>query len=102
MVNNAITMATAPAIMNAQALIEVLYAKPSNQFCISNHAIGVAMTIAMNTKRIKSLDNKPTIPVMLEPNTLRTPISFLRWSAVKADKPNNPKQEITMASNAKT
>ena len=58
MVNNAITMATAPAIMNAQALIEVLYAKPSNQFCINNQAIGVAIIIAIPTNFIKSLDNK--------------------------------------------
>ena len=35
------------------------------------------------------------------PNTLRTPISFVRCSAVNVAKPKRPRQEIKMARNAK-
>ena len=37
----------------------------------------------------------------LEPSTFRMPISLLLRSAVKADKPNNPKEEMSIASPAK-
>ncbi len=56
--------------------------------------------IATNCR--KSLDNSVLIPATLAPNTLRMPISFVLRSAVKAAKPNKPKQEIIIANMAKT
>ncbi len=52
---------------------------------------------AMNTIRMKSLDNNATIPATEAPSTFRMPISFIRCSAAKAESPNNPKQAIRMA-----
>jgi len=54
------------------------------------------MINAMPIKIINSLDNKATTWLTDAPNTLRTPISFLRCSEVKADKPNNPKAATKM------
>ena len=60
-------------------------------------AIGVAITKEMITRIKKSFDNNCTMPVTLEPSTLRIPISLLRCSALNAARPNRPRQEITMA-----
>ena len=42
----------------------------------------------------KSLDNNSIICMTVAPNTFLMPISFVRTSIAKVDKPNNPKQEI--------
>ncbi len=53
------------------------------------------------TNPINSLDNKLQILKMEAPITLRTPISFVRFSATKLDRPKRPRQEINMARMAK-
>ena len=49
-----------------------------------------------------SADNNPARPIMPAPRTLRIPISFVLRSAVKAARPNKPRQEIQIARAANT
>ena len=63
--------------------------------------MGKAITIAMITILVKSADKRRTMPKSLDPSILRIPISFSLRSAVKAAKPNNPRQEIRIANPAK-
>jgi len=42
-----------------------------------------------------------TIPLVFAPSTLRIPISLVLCSAVNADKPKRPRQEMRMARPAK-
>ena len=56
-----------------------------------HQAIGKAMTAAMTTNRIYSLESIKTIPCTEAPSTFRTPISFVRLSAVYAARPNSPR-----------
>ncbi len=60
-------------------------------------AIGEAMTMAISTSFRKSLESSVTMLATLAPNTLRTPISLVRCSAVKVARPKRPRQEIRMA-----
>src|SRR4029078_684475 len=55
----------------------------------------------MIISKTNSLDSICHGLTILAPNTLRTPISFVRCSATKDDRPNNPRHEISIASMAK-
>src|SRR4051812_1770399 len=90
-------MAIDPAMANIHHAILTLYANPCSHLFIDHHATGVAITIETATSRTNSFESNRTIPAVLDPNTLRTPISFFLWSALKATRPNNPRQEIRMA-----
>ena len=57
--------------------------------------------IAITTSFKKSFDKRAIRLFVFAPNTLRIPISFVRRSVSKAAKPNNPRQEIKMVSQAK-
>src|SRR6266496_3226211 len=79
-----------------------LYAKLLSQLSIANHAIGTAITTAININLVNPVDNRYTTLNTEAPNTFLTPISFVRCSAINADKPYNPIQEIKIASIANT
>ena len=59
---------------------------------------GIPITKEISKSTIYAFPNKNSISIILAPNTLRTPISFVRCSAEKALNPSNPKQEIKIAS----
>src|SRR5687768_18325235 len=61
----------------------------------------MAKTAEIITSKIKSLDNIFHKLKIDAPSTFRMPISFVRCSATKEAKPNNPRQLINMASAAK-
>ena len=96
-VNSAINKATNVVIANTIQLKPVRYAKLCSQLCIAHHAIGDAIKMAIPTNFKKSFESNATMLVTLAPNTFRTPISFMRCSALKVANPNKPKQEIKMA-----
>ena len=52
-------------------------------------AMGQAITMAINTSFMKSKASILTIPVVLAPNTLLTPISFILLVAACADRPKS-------------
>ena len=54
--------------------------------------------ITSNANSFESIRHKLYVDA---PNTLRTPISFLRCSATNDASPNNPRHEINMASMVK-
>ena len=64
---------------------------------MANHAIGEAISNAINTSFTKSFESSAAIPVVDAPSTLRTPISFLRCAMLNADSPNKPRQAIKIA-----
>jgi hypothetical protein len=97
MVANAINNANAPAIKNIHQLIFILYAKFCNHLSMISHANGEAMNNAIATSFRKSFENKITMLATLAPSTLRTPISFVRCSALNVASPNKPRHEIRMA-----
>ena len=60
---------------------------------MAHHASGDAMTMAISTNLRKSLESNWTMLATLAPSTLRTPISFVRCSAVKVARANRPRHE---------
>src|ERR1051326_2589750 len=88
---------TIPLTAKTHQLILVRYAKSSNHLFIAHHAIGAAMTNAINTSCKKSFDRSDTICETDAPNTLRTPISLVRCVVVKITSPSNPKQLMKIA-----
>ena len=76
-VNKAINNAINPATKNTHQWILILYANPCNHLCIPQYAIGEAMTRAIKTNLIKSLDSKAVILETDAPSTFRTPISLV-------------------------
>ena len=94
---NAINRAVTVVITNTVQLILVRYAKSCNHLFITHHATGDAIRMAMPTSFKKSFDSSATIPATLAPNTLRTPISLVRCSALNVARPNKPRQEMRMA-----
>ena len=101
-VNNAIAIAIMPAIANIHQLISIRYAKACNHLFINHQAIGDAIKMAMHTSFTKSFDNNVVIPVTVQPNILRMPISLVRFSASNAVRLNNPNAEMTTAIIANT
>ena len=101
-VNNAINKAINVVMANTTQLIVVRYAKLCSHLFITSHARGEAIIAAITTSFKKSVESSATILVMLAPNTLRTPISFMRCSALNVANPNKPKQEIRMATIVKS
>ena len=59
-------------------------------------ATGDAITKAIITRRKKSFESKPTIPVAEAPSTLRIPISFVLRTTTKAINPQSPIQQMKM------
>ena len=76
-VKNAINIEANPASANTHHDKFVRYAKSCSHLSIPYHASGAAITNAINTSFIKSIDNKLTILETLAPSTFRTPISFV-------------------------
>src|SRR5665213_3451649 len=68
---------------------------------MAHQAMGDAMTIASSTSFTKSLESMPVICVIPAPSTFLMPISLFRCSAINADRANNPRQAMIMASTAK-
>ena len=63
---------------------------------MTNHPMGNETSMAIPTSFKKSLDSLYEICPTLAPKTLRMPISLVRFSALKAARPNRPKQAIRM------
>jgi len=76
------------------------YAKSFNQCVIEYHATGKAMIAAIVTSFRKSFASNVTIELTFAPNTLRTPISFMRCVISNADSPNKPRQAMNIAMHA--
>src|ERR1700704_2877316 len=64
-------------------------------------ATGIAIKNEINTSATKSLLNSPQRFKTDAPNTLRTPISLVRCSAMKDASPNKPRQLMNIANTAK-
>ena len=60
----------------------------------------MAMAHAIKTSITKSLESNCQRLSTLAPSTFLTPISFMRYSAVKDAKPKSPRHEIKIASTA--
>ena len=58
------------------------------------------MALASKSSLAKSLDNSQTKFPSDAPNALRMPTSLVRCRTASEAKPNNPKQEMTMANKA--
>jgi hypothetical protein len=101
-VNNAIINERNPARTNIHQLIFIRYAKSRNQLCMTNHAIGEAITKAIITSLMKSLDNNKTILDTDAPNTFLMPISLVRCDVANNDNPNKPRHAMRIAKQAKT
>src|SRR5215212_3145222 len=71
---------TASMAVNANTCHDTLtrYAKFCSHLSMAYHAMGQAIITARSTSFRKSFDNKATILPTLTPNSLRTPISFVR------------------------
>src|ERR1700730_804228 len=96
-VSTAMQRAIAAVIRNTSQPIFVRYAKSRSHLLITHQATGDAITIDIATSFKKSFDKSVTIPATLAPKTLRTPISFVRCSALNVANPNNPRQQMRMA-----
>ena len=72
--------------------------KPSSQSRIAHQATGQAIRLAMITGLENCQASSPTMSRMRAPSTLRMPISLVRRSAVKAARPNRPRQATITAS----
>src|SRR5438045_7549532 len=81
-INKAMTTADKPANANTHHCIVIRYGKFCSQVCIAQYATGAAMTNDTSTSFKKSFDNKVVIFVTEAPSTLRTPISFILFSAI--------------------
>src|SRR4051794_37158092 len=77
---NAMRTETAPAIINIHVLIFILYSKSCNHLFIKYQASGDAMINASTTSFKKSLLMRLIIPDTDAPNTLRIPISLVRFT----------------------
>src|SRR6516164_7416808 len=86
---------------NIHPLISYLYSKFISHLCIRNQDKGTEIRKDMITRLTNSLDNNRQRLKTEAPNTLRIPISLIRFSAVKEAMPNNPRQLIKMAKHAK-
>src|SRR5688500_5049426 len=91
-VTNASVTADKPAIKNTSQPISILYAKSCSHLLIIYQANGDAITIAMATSFKKSFDNSKMIFGIDATNTLRTPISLVRFTAASAARPSKPRQ----------
>src|SRR5215831_17202992 len=87
-VNKAINKATIVVITKTVQLIFFRYAKSISHLFITHHAMGDAITTDTATNFKKSFERRATIPETLAPKTLRTPISFIRCSALNVASPN--------------
>jgi len=65
------------------------------------HATGEAIKKAIITRTKNSLVSNRTIPADDAPSTFRMPISFVRRVVLNDDKPNKPRHEIRIASDAR-
>src|SRR5688500_2347566 len=98
MVAKATNIAITDAIINMPGPTLTRYAKSLSHWFIAHHVTGIAITIAITTSLMKSLEISVTMPATDEPNTFLIPISFVRCSAVKVARPNNPRHAIKIAS----
>ena len=94
-------MTAMPVTTNATGLRVIRYAKLCSQAFAANHDTGIAISSAKETNNKKSFESMATTLLTDAPITLRMPISFCLFCAVKAAKPNKPRQEITMVIAAK-
>jgi hypothetical protein len=92
MVSKAISTTMIPVVTNTIQPIFMRYAKSCNHSFMKYHASGDAMINAIITSFKKSLDNKLMMFEIEAPNTFRIPISFVRFIAANAARPNNPRQ----------
>ena len=99
-VAKAIDIAPTPATMNIHQLILMRQAKPCNQLCMIHHATDVAIINASNTSSRKSFDKRYKRFCVYAPSIFLIPISLVRCKTLYADKPNKPKQAISIARNA--
>ena len=76
----------------------IRWSKPFSQSRISHQATGQAITLAMITGRLNCHTSSRTMSRVRAPSTLRMPISLVRRSAVKAARPNRPRQPMITAS----
>src|SRR5688572_16669593 len=77
-VNKATNKAIEPAKANTHQLIFIRYVKSCSHLCITHHARGNAIKLAIITNLIKSFDNNMRIFDTEAPRTFLTPISFVR------------------------
>ena len=77
------------------------WSNPFSQSRIIHHATGQAMTLAMITGRLNCHTSSLTMSRVRAPSTLRIPISLVRRSAVKAARPNSPRQPMITARSEK-
>src|SRR5678815_4439985 len=98
---NAMQIVSKAASINIHHPISILYAYCCSQLFIAYQARGNAIKNASRIGFKKFADNNFIMLADEAPNTLRTPISLVRCSAVNVANPNNPRQEIKMARNAK-
>ncbi len=90
--------AIAPASANIHQAMFTRYAKSVSHLFMPHQATGAATTNEIATNIINSFDSSCTRLFMLAPKTLRMPISFVRCSAIKVERPNKPRQAIRIAS----
>src|ERR1700744_647329 len=91
-VSNAIVNVKAADNAKTHQLILVRKAKLCSHLFITYHAIGKAITEAMITSFIKSVESMVTTLLTEAPNTFLIPISFMRRSPVYMASPNTPKK----------
>lgn len=81
-VSNVIPIAPAAVAAKIHHAIPLRYSYPNNHWCIPYHDSGIAIANATPTNTTKSFDNIPQRPNTPAPSTFRTPISFVRCSAI--------------------
>src|SRR4030095_13695373 len=81
-----------PVIAKTVQLISILYANDCNHLFIAYHANGDAINNAARIIFKKSFDKRVMMVPKEAPNTLRILISFIRFTAAKVTRPNNPRQ----------
>src|ERR1041384_1543739 len=81
-VANAMNIAATPATANTHHCIVTRYGKSCSHVCIAQYDNGAAKTNAISTSFKKFLESNPVILLTDAPNSLRTPISLIRFSAI--------------------
>ena len=98
---NATTKANSPDKTKIVQLMDVRYGNPLNQSVITRYPISHAKRQATKISQINSFEMVVMIFMLVAPNTLRIPISFVFCSARKDDSPIKPIAAIKMIINEK-
>jgi EAL domain-containing protein (putative c-di-GMP-specific phosphodiesterase class I) len=96
-VASAMTSAMTAAPMNIHPSSLMWYVNPCSQRFIASAAMGHASRFAHMTGLLNCHSNIVSIAPCVAPIALRTPISFVRLSAVNDDSPSSPRQERATA-----